>query len=184
MTRTLIAFSTVDGHTLSVSRRLQQCLEALGHVVELVDLASAAEVQPAAFDRIVIGASIRYGKYREELFRFIETHRAVLEQKPSAFFSVNVVARKPGRDTPASNPYIRTFRRGTSWEPSELGVFAGKLDYRRYRFLDRQMIRLIMLLTKGPTDPSSCVEFTDWPAVERFAQRLASLPGAVGPARA
>jgi menaquinone-dependent protoporphyrinogen oxidase len=53
-----------------------------------------------------------------------------------------------------------------------MAVFAGKIDYQRYGFFDRQMIRLIMWLTKGPTDPMACVEFTDWSDVERFAQRV------------
>ena len=31
-------------------------------------------------------------------------------------------------------------------------MFAGKLDYQRYRFMDRNIIRFIMLVTGGPTD--------------------------------
>ena len=54
-------------------------------------------------------------------------------------------------------------------------VFAGKLDYPRYGFLDRQMIRFIMLMTRGPTDPTAIVEFTDWQRVEAFAQRIHAL---------
>ncbi|MEI7538802.1 MAG: flavodoxin domain-containing protein, partial [Comamonadaceae bacterium] len=55
------------------------------------------------------------------------------------------------------------------------GVFAGKLDYPRYRFIDRQMIRFIMLITKGPTDPSVVVEFTDWQAVEEFGRTVGKM---------
>ena len=29
-----------------------------------------------------------------------------------------------------------------------------------------------MWMTKGPTDPSTVVEFTDWQAVDRFAQEI------------
>jgi menaquinone-dependent protoporphyrinogen oxidase len=55
-----------------------------------------------------------------------------------------------------------------------VGVFAGKLDYQRYGFLDRRVIQLIMWLTHGPTDRRACVEFTDWQAVEQFANQVAS----------
>jgi menaquinone-dependent protoporphyrinogen oxidase len=51
-------------------------------------------------------------------------------------------------------------------------VFAGKLDYPRYRWFDRQMIRLIMALTGGPTDPTTVVDYTDWAAVDGFAGEL------------
>lgn len=175
MTRTLIAYSTVNGHTLKICSRLGQLLEQMGHAVELAEIGTATDVDPAMFDQIVIGASIRYGKHRPDVYRYIEANRAVLEQKPSAFFSVNIVARKAGKDTPDTNPYIRAFRRKTAWAPAEVGVFAGKLDYPSYRLMDRQIIRLIMWVTGGPTDPTARIEFTDWQAVERFARRLAGM---------
>ncbi len=37
------------------------------------------------------------------------------------------------------------------------------------------MIRFIMWMTKGPTDPKSVVEFTDWKAVEKFAYDISKL---------
>ena len=54
-------------------------------------------------------------------------------------------------------------------------MFAGKLDYPRYGFIDRQMIRFIMLITKGPTDPKAVVEFTDWAQVEAFGREVCAL---------
>ena len=66
------------------------------------------------------------------------------------------------------NPYLRKFLKQISWQPKELAVFAGKIDYKKYRFLDRQIIRLIMWITKGPTDPKTAVEFTNWKQVETF----------------
>jgi menaquinone-dependent protoporphyrinogen oxidase len=170
--RILIAYSTVDGHTCKISQRLQEMLEQGGHAVQLLDLRQSTEVDSTGIDRIVIGASIRYGKHREEVYRFIASHRDALDRQPSAFFTVNLVARKPGKDTADANPYLRGFRRKTTWAPALVGVFAGKLDYQRYGFMDRCVIRVIMWLTHGPTDPHTCVEFTDWLAVEQFARRV------------
>lgn len=185
MSRILIAYSTVDGHTLKICGRIKQSLERMGHAATLAEIRDGVSVDPGPFDLTVVGASIRYGKYRPAVFSFIEANRAALEQKPSAFFSVNVVARKRGKDTPESNPYIKAFRRKTTWVPGEVAVFAGKLDYPRYGFLDRQVIRFIMWLTDGPTDPTTCIEFTDWQAVETFAQRVSKMgpPGARSTAR-
>jgi menaquinone-dependent protoporphyrinogen oxidase len=59
-------------------------------------------------------------------------------------------------------------------------VFAGDLHYQRYSAFDRNVIRFIMWLTKGPTDPQTQVEYTDWDAVERFAERFAKLAGGRG----
>ncbi len=175
MSRTLIAYSTVDGHTLTICARLKQWLEDAGHSATLLEIVEGVFIEPGSFDQIVVGASIRYGKHRSAVFSFIDAHRLALESKPSAFFSVNVVARKPGKDTPASNPYIKAFRRKTAWSPREMAVFAGKIDYPKYGFLDRQVIRFIMSLTHGPTDPTACVDFTDWQAVEQFARRIGEM---------
>ncbi len=127
------------------------------------------------FDKIVIGASIRYGKHRPQVYDFIERNKKVLESKPSAFFSVNVVARKPEKNRPETNPYMKQFQKEASWRPRELAVFAGKIDYRKYSFWDRQIIRLIMWITQGPTDTKTAVEFTNWKDVEAFGQRVCAM---------
>lgn len=173
MLRTLIAYSTVDGHTLKICDRVRRVLEQTGCSVAMVDIDSEQALDLAHFEIVVIGASIRYGKHRPNVYDFIQTHRDALDRRHTAFFSVNVVARKAGKDTPEANPYMRAFRRKTNWVPGEVAVFAGQIDYPKYGFLDRQMIRLIMWLTHGPTDPAACTEFTDWQAVDRFAQRVA-----------
>ena len=99
----------------------------------------------------------------------------MLDSKPNAFFSVNVVARKPKKNQPETNPYLQKFLRQITWQPKKLAVFAGKIDYQRYCFRDRQMIRLIMWITRGPTDPETVIEFTDWNQVEAFAQLLSNM---------
>jgi menaquinone-dependent protoporphyrinogen oxidase len=175
MASILIVYSTVDGHTRKICERLRQSIEANGHAARLVpvELAGATDLQ--ACDKVVVGASIRYGKHRPNVHAFVNEHAAVLESKPSAFFTVNIVARKPAKDRPETNPYLRKFLGQVRWRPKALDVFAGKLDYPRYGFFDRQMIRFIMLITSGPTDPRTVVEFTDWQRVEAFARRVCEI---------
>lgn len=172
MAKILIAYSTVDGHTLKICRRICGLLESDGHSVALSEIGKGAEADVAMYDKLIVGASIRYGRHREQVYEFVEAHRRSLEQRPNAFFSVNVVARKPGKDTPEGNPYVQHFCRRTRWIPNELGVFAGKIEYSKCGLLDRYMIWFIMWLTKGPTDLRSCVEFTNWSQVDDFARRV------------
>jgi len=54
-------------------------------------------------------------------------------------------------------------------------VFAGDLDYQRYGAMDRNIIRFIMWITKGPTDPQTKEQYTDWAVVDRFAEQAAAL---------
>lgn len=175
MSHVLLAYSTTDGHTGRICERLRQVIEQRGHRVSVALLAQADALDLAAFDSIVIGASIRYGKHQPHVAQFIARHQTLLEGKANAFFTVNIVARKPNKNRPENNPYLLKFLRQISWKPKLLGVFAGKLDYPRYRFVDRMMIRFIMLITNGPTDPKAVVEFTDWNEVEAFGRRIGDM---------
>jgi menaquinone-dependent protoporphyrinogen oxidase len=130
---------------------------------------NATDIRLEGFDKIVVGASIRYGKHQKQVFDFVARNEKLLVSKPSAFFSVNVVARKAHKNQPGTNPYMLKFLRQVAWQPDALAVFAGKIDYKKYRFLDRQMIRLIMYITHGPTHPDTVADFTDWKQVESFA---------------
>jgi len=175
MATILILYSTVDGHTRTICERIGQVIEAAGHSATLWRVEDANSVDPASYDRIVIGASIRYGKHRPSVFKFIETHLSLLESRPSAFFSVNIVARKPEKNRSETNPYLRKFLRKIRWKPQRVDVFAGRLDYPSYRPLDRLAIRFILWMTKGPTDPNAVIEFTDWARVDEFARQVAAM---------
>jgi menaquinone-dependent protoporphyrinogen oxidase len=170
MSRTLIIYSTVDGQTKAICDQIQAICQAETQMVTMVSLEEAQSVNLSYFDKVIIGASIRYGKYRPELYQYVNRHRAVLNGKKNAFFTVNVVARKSEKNTPETNPYMKKFMQLSLWQPQQLGVFAGKIDYPKYRLFDKVMIRFIMWMTKGPTDTSGTYEFTDWSKVEEFGK--------------
>ncbi|MGZ9032013.1 MAG: flavodoxin domain-containing protein, partial [Burkholderiaceae bacterium] len=98
----------------------------------------------------------------------------------SALFSVNLVARKPAKNTPLTNPYLKRLVAQSPWKPKLQGVFAGELDYSRYSGIDKHMMRLVMWINKGPTDFRTKVQFTDWDEVERFAEKVAQLTTRAG----
>ena len=109
MTKILIIYSSTDGHTLQICDRLKQTIEQFGQHVTVVPVEHGDEVDMQAFDKIVIGARIRYGKHSKLIVDFIRANLPVLETKPSAFFSVDLVARKPEKSGPETSPYVRKF---------------------------------------------------------------------------
>jgi len=175
MVNVLIAYSTCDGHTLEICERLKQVVEQRNHTVELRVIDDESNIDVSPFDKVIIGASIRYGKHRPHVNEFITRNLEHLESKPSALFSVNVVARKPEKNSPETNPYLQKFLKQITWQPRHMAVFAGKINYPIYSFWDRQAIRFIMWMTKGPTDPTTVVDFTDWEKVEEFGRVIANL---------
>jgi menaquinone-dependent protoporphyrinogen oxidase len=174
MANILLAYHSTYGYTRKICETLQAELAGKGQNVDVVPLVGGG-ADPARYDVIVIGASIRNGKHNPAVSEFIRANQALLESKPSGFFSVNLVARKPDKNTPETNPYLKKFLSRTPWKPRLVGVFAGNLDYPRYGPFDRNVIRLIMWMTGGPTDPQARVEFTDWDEVRRYAAKIAAL---------
>ena len=168
MKKILLTYSTVDGHTKTICEKILSYCET--SQVDILPIDSSINIKD--YDTVVIGASIRYGKYREEIFEFIKENEELLNSKDNAFFSVNVVARKENKNKPETNPYLIKFLNTISWQPKILDVFAGKIDYPKYKFLDKYAIKFIMWITKGPTDTSKVYEFTDWNRVKSFAEKL------------
>lgn len=175
MSNILIIYSTRDGQTLKICQRLQLVIEQQSHQVALVPIQDVDRVALESFDKIVIGASIHYGRHDPRVLAFIRQNQSILDSKPNAFFSVNVVARKPDKQTPNTNPYLKKFLKQIRWKPKQVEVFAGKINYPTYSLFDRSIIRLIMWMTKGPTDPSAVVEFTDWDQVDAFGLVISSM---------
>ncbi|MEG9490929.1 menaquinone-dependent protoporphyrinogen IX dehydrogenase [Mannheimia indoligenes] len=170
--KTLILYFTTDGQTKKIAERLA---DSITHDVELISLKDQAVdfgEKIANADQIVIGASIRYGHFNPLVYQFVEQHYVVLNQKKTAFYGVNLTARKENRNTPETNTYIRKFLAKIKWQPTQVEVFAGALFYPRYNLFDRVMIRFIMKITKGETDTSKEYEYTDWQKVESFGEKL------------
>tara|TARA_B100000989_G_scaffold201035_1_gene152028 strand:+ start:124 stop:642 length:519 start_codon:yes stop_codon:yes gene_type:complete len=167
----LIIYSSTDGHTKTICERISNFLNSENEI-KIMSLDEATKFDLSSFNKIIIGASIRYGKHSKKLYKFITSNKDVLDQKQSIFFSVNVVARKSEKNTPETNPYIKKFLKISNWKPKKIGVFAGRVDYPNYGFFDKYVIKFIMFLTNGPTDTSQSYEFTDWSKVDEFAKEL------------
>jgi len=172
--KTAMIYATVDGHTEKICRKLQEILGKNGQAVDLVNIEDFdGDLSP--YERIILGASIRYGVHDKKIIELINTRQQELEAKRTAFFSVNLVARKPEKSSPDTNPYVVKFFKNITWRPDMVETFAGMLEYPKYTFFDRTMIRLIMWMTKGPTDPKTVKEYTNWDKVAAFGERLAAL---------
>ena len=169
--KSALIYSSTDGQTKKICEVIKQNLSNKEEH-ELISIDNISNVNLKNFDNIIIGASIRYGKHNTKILRFVKKNFQFLQTKKNVFFSVNVVARKQGKDTPDTNPYIQKFLKKTKWRPGKLGVFAGKVDYPKYNFFNKQIIKFIMFITKGPTDTKKTYEFTNWDNVKSFAKEI------------
>lgn len=175
MAKALFLYSSREGQTKKILHYIDEQFSELD--CEIVDLHAVESIDFYQYDRVLIGASIRYGHLNKKLYQFIERNVEHLQQHKVAFFCVNLTARKEeqGKDTPEGSAYIRTFLKKSPWQPELIGVFAGALYYPRYGLFDKMMIKLIMTMTGGETDTSKEVEYTNWKKVALFAQKFIDL---------
>lgn len=171
---TLIVYASVDGQTLKLCNRMMGILEKNGHKVTLLSISSKIDGLET-YEKIILASSIRYGKHNEAMVEFIHQNEDLLNRKKSIFISVNLVARKPEKSSAETNPYVKKFLDTLKWDPDKVGVFAGMLDYAKYSFTDKWLIRLIMMITKGPIFPKGAIEFTNWDRVDLFSKEVAQL---------
>ena len=67
MDKTIIIYSSVDGHTKSICEKIASFQK--NQNIEIIPLNNSLDIDLNQYSQIIIGASIRYGKYKKELFK-------------------------------------------------------------------------------------------------------------------
>ena len=167
MSKILILHASHDGQTEAVAERIADRLAKEGHRVNVCAAGSpraAQEIRDA--DGIIVGGSIRFGRFARSLVRIVRRRAFALASRPSAFFSVSLSAVK---DTEPAFACMTRFEAKTGWFPENSAAFAGALRYTRYPAPLRFVMRQIARANGAATDTSRDYEYTDWAKVDRFA---------------
>lgn len=157
----------MDGQTRKIAERLAEKINGEVIIKKFEEVTTLIE-----YDKVIIGSSIRYGKFPKRLYHFVEKNKVILNEKQAEFFGVNLIARNPEKRTVENNVYVRKFLEKANWRPREVVIFAGALNYTTYNFFDKKMIQLIMKITKGPTDATKDIEYTDWDQVDKYGEGI------------
>lgn len=174
MARILILYATTEGQTARIAERIARTIRDQGHSAEARP-ADSGRTGPdwATCDGVIVGASIHYGRHPGYLRAWVHEHRALLAARPCAFFSVSLSAGGPGAKPRAAQRYLAAFLEEVGWQPRQTAAFAGALQYSKYGAFKRMLMILFVGLAGGDTDTSRDYEYTDWDAVERFAEAYA-----------
>ena len=170
-------YATRDGQSRRIAERIAERLSE--REIEALPKDLAVRQPPQSLlesaDLVVIVAAIRYGKLLPEARDFLAAYRKLQTKPKLVFLVVNLTSRKPGKETPEGSVYIRKAIKRYELAPVFARAIPGRLDYQRYTWRDRQLIRFIMLLTGGPTDPKTSIEYTPWDVVDGIAHKIAEL---------
>jgi menaquinone-dependent protoporphyrinogen oxidase len=171
MARFLVIYGSAYGQTQRIARRIADHLTSRGHAVCMYRGDSLPKhLRMDDYDEVVVAASIIRGRHQRYIRDFARRHHEQLNSMRSAFVSVSGAAQGSPEQ---ARRYIDEFILQTGWNPRYPASFAGAMAYTQYGPLLRWITRVVSKRRGGPTDTSRDHEFTDWQAVDRFAERLA-----------
>ena len=75
MKKSLITYSTVDGQTKEICEKISELSN--NSFIDILPINKVGSID--AYEKVVIGASIRYGNYRKDVFQFINKNIEELE---------------------------------------------------------------------------------------------------------
>ena len=81
----LIIYSTTDGQTKKICETLKEN-SIDKNFYEIISLEEAFHKEIEKYEKIIIGASIRYGRHNPKIYEFIEINKEVLEKKKERIF--------------------------------------------------------------------------------------------------
>ena len=167
--RTLLVFGTVEGQTRKIAKEVARHLERSATEVCLIDAnETASGVLLKDFDACIVAASVHQQRYSDAINNFVRAHVQELNARPTALISVSLVASFEGGLDEAQS-YVDRLLTGSAWSPAMTHHAAGALRYTKYDFFQEQIIRHIVLKDRDIDSLEGEHEFTDWPALETFA---------------
>jgi menaquinone-dependent protoporphyrinogen oxidase len=173
MARVLVLFGTTDGHTAKIAAAIESTLRAQHGTDVQVTQPRGAAPDPKDYDAVIVAGSVHGGKFQKSITRWVQSHAATLNAKPTAFVGVclAVLQREPKVQAEVQAIVARFFT-GTSWHPTRSITVAGAVPYTRYNWLKRWMMKRIVAKAGGDTDTARDYEYTNWDELRAFSQEF------------
>ena len=182
-----IFYATREGQTRRIADRIAADLRRHGATAHVFDVRRIGPIDWNAYSTACVAASVHGGHHEREMIAFVRQHRAQLIRLGAGFVSVTLC--EAGAEDPArpenerresaseARQMIDVFIKETGWQPARTLAAAGALAYTQYNVFIRFIMKRIARKAGAPTDTSRDYEFTNWTAVDRFAEQLAGLRG-------
>ena len=169
--RILVAYASGYGATAEVAKEIARLLGE-AHAVEAHPLGMVRTLE--AYDAVILGSSLRAGRWLGGMTRFLRRFREDLPAKRVAIFAVALTARTlDGSRRVLAESLPPLLARYPALRPVSTQAFGGVLDYDRYNLAVRAIMRKAAQREGWPT--SGFQDFRDWEAIRAWAQELSAL---------
>jgi menaquinone-dependent protoporphyrinogen oxidase len=175
----LVLYASRHGHTRRIAEFLAEALSKRGWDAEVRDVASDPVAPIHEYAGAILASPIHIGRHAKSLVSFARRHHEALTALPSAFVSVSLTqitaesatadAEKRRQAHEALSVVLGGFIEATGWHPRDTLRVAGALAYTRYNWLVRWIIKRIARAEGGSTDTSRDHVYTNWDAIDGFA---------------
>jgi menaquinone-dependent protoporphyrinogen oxidase len=169
----LVAYASRAGSTGGVAEAIGKTLAESGAQVEVRLMKDVQDLAP--YRAVVAGSAIHGGQWLPEAMQFMQTHQAILAQKPFAAFLVCMTLTiSNGKYREHVADFLQPVR--ALVKPVSEGLFAGALDISKVpSFRDRLKFRLSVAFGVWSEG-----DHRDWNAIRAWAADLKPIIGAYG----
>lgn len=163
----LVAYASMNGSTGEVAEAIGRALCGANLTVDIRPVENVEEVE--GYDGYVIGSAIRSDKWLPPARRFVEENRDSLASAPTAYFLTCLTLATPGPEPlrlakAMLDPVLESV---PEVKPVGLGLFAGVLDYGKYNFAVRMVMKRKMR-AKGVKEG----DYRDWDRIAAWTRTL------------
>lgn len=154
----LVAYASISGSTGEVAEAIGEILAQGGVTVEVKSVRAVTDLN--GYDAVVLGSSIRAGRWLPEAVRFLDHHRAELAQLPVAYFTMCLTMVD---DSEENRRIVLAYMeplllQAPEIKPVGLGLFAGSLD----------PTRAVIMPTKGVFQG----DYRNWAVIKAWAEEI------------
>ena len=166
--RILVTYASGFGATAEVAKEIADLL-GRRHVVEMHPLAAVRSLD--RYEAVVLGSSLRAGRWLGAAPRFVSRFHEALAARPVAIFSLGLTAHtREGSRRVLRESLPKLLGRYPEIQPVATEAFGGVLNYERYNPVIRTIMRKVALQEGLPT--SGFTDFRDWEAIRKWAEEL------------
>ncbi|MCP4424694.1 MAG: hypothetical protein GY803_09395 [Chloroflexi bacterium] len=157
--KVLVSYATGSGSTREVAEAIGDVLSQTGVPVAVHNVKTVTSM--SGYSAIVLGSSIRLGRWLPEAVEFLQTFKNELQNKPVAYFTTCLTMVN---DTEKNRRAVLTYlepiiQRAPEIDPVGLGLFAGSLTLEQHTIPSH--------IGFGPMG-----DYRDWDAIKAWAEKI------------
>jgi len=185
----LIAYGTRFGSTEEVAHEIAKTLETKGLTIQLLNLKKVKEKEwPSikSFKGIIVGSSIKMGRWMNEPENFLKKHAKVFKQREKVLgiFVSSGYAAIPEKTQQVRQEYLESILNELEIQADIYDGFGGVFDFSassKMGFLDKKIARMAAKMAMKELgkeqaikiDEKTKVDQRDWNQIRKFAEKFA-----------